>query len=44
MVILGIILDLIFPSSETIIMAYLLGSPIVYIFYIIYSTEKHIKS
>jgi len=44
MVILGIILDLIFPSSETVIMIYLLGSPIVSIFYIIYSTEKYIKS
>ncbi|MBB6716497.1 SdpI family protein [Clostridium gasigenes] len=44
MVILGIILYLIFPSSEVIIMTYLLGSPFVSIFYIIRSTEKYIKS
>jgi len=44
MIIIGIILYLIFPTSELIIMTYLLGSPIVSIFYIIHSTEKHIKS
>lgn len=44
MIIVGIILYLIFPSSEVIIMTYLLGSPIVSIFYMIHSTEKHINS
>ena len=44
MVILGIILYLIFPTSEVIIMTYLLASPLVSLYYIIHSTEKHIKS